>query len=243
MMLDIWTQPLNLQLRYWWPNMRKDCKAYVRSCHKCQIVSRRTANAYGFLQQLPITSTPWEIVSADHIICLPLTRNGNTDMLVQIDYAKRMGHPNMYFSDRGTVFTARHTQRFLEKYGITQSTTPSYSRQANSIIERANGIIVATLIKAIDKNPNKWDELLNNTLLAINTTKQNSTRKTPFYLHHGYEPRLPRELHIRSFIDDTPCEDQLDLLTLAKTEAANNMCMKHIYRTSKELISIADAIP
>ncbi|KAF8781863.1 Transposon Ty3-G Gag-Pol polyprotein like [Argiope bruennichi] len=66
----------NLQLRYWWPNMRKDCKAYVRSCHKCQIVNRRTANAYGLLQQLPIPSTPWEIVSADHIICLPETRNG-----------------------------------------------------------------------------------------------------------------------------------------------------------------------
>ncbi|KAF8763425.1 Retrovirus-related Pol polyprotein like [Argiope bruennichi] len=57
----------------WWPNMRKDCKAYVRSCHKCQIVNRRTANAYGLLQQLPIPSTPWEIVSADHIICLPET--------------------------------------------------------------------------------------------------------------------------------------------------------------------------
>ncbi|GFW54898.1 hypothetical protein TNCV_2655371 [Trichonephila clavipes] len=74
----------NLQLRYWWPNMRKDCKAYVRSCKKCQIGNRRTANAYDLLQQLPIPSTTWEIVSA---ICLPQTRNGNTNMLVQIDHA------------------------------------------------------------------------------------------------------------------------------------------------------------
>ncbi|GFS62512.1 hypothetical protein TNIN_7861, partial [Trichonephila inaurata madagascariensis] len=63
MMLDIWTQKTslhNLQLRYWWPNMRMDCKANVRSCHKCQIVNRRTANAYGLLQQLQIPSTPWK---------------------------------------------------------------------------------------------------------------------------------------------------------------------------------------
>ncbi|GFR13679.1 uncharacterized protein TNCT_22551 [Trichonephila clavata] len=134
----------------------------------------------------------------------------------------------MYLSDRGTEFTARHTQWFLQKYGITQSTTPSYSPQANSIVERANGIIVATLKKAIYKNPNKWDELLPNTLLAINTTKQNSTRKSPFYLLHGYEPRLLRELHIGIFIDDTPREDQLDLLTLARAEAANNVYETHL---------------
>ncbi|GFR13680.1 hypothetical protein TNCT_22561 [Trichonephila clavata] len=77
----------NLQLRYWWPNMRMDCKAYVRSYHKYQIVNRRTFNAYGLLQQLPIPSTPWEIVSADHIVCLPQTRNGNINMHVQLDHA------------------------------------------------------------------------------------------------------------------------------------------------------------
>ncbi|GFT68736.1 hypothetical protein NPIL_142471 [Nephila pilipes] len=67
--------------------MRKDCKTYVRSCHKCQIVNRRTANAYGLLQQLPIPTTPWEIVSSDHMIYLPQTKAGNINMFVQIDHA------------------------------------------------------------------------------------------------------------------------------------------------------------
>ncbi|GFU08509.1 transposon Ty3-G Gag-Pol polyprotein [Trichonephila clavipes] len=133
----------------------------------------------------------------------------------------------MYLSDRGTAFTARYTQRFLQKYGITQSTTPPYSPQTNSIVKRANGIIVATLKKAIDKNPNKWDELLPNTLLAINTTKQNSNRKSSFYLLHGCEPRLPCEHPISSFIDDTPRKDQVDLLTLVRVEAANNVYETH----------------
>ncbi|GFY03416.1 uncharacterized protein TNCV_1173721 [Trichonephila clavipes] len=127
----------------------------------------------------------------------------------------------MYISDRGTAFTARHTQHFLQKYGMTQSMTPPYSPQANSII-------VSTLKKLTDKNPDKWDELLPNALLAINTTKQNSTKKSPFYLLFGYEPRLPRELHIGSFMDDTPREDQLDLLILARAEAANNVYEAHL---------------
>ncbi|GFV13326.1 hypothetical protein TNCV_3656461 [Trichonephila clavipes] len=41
------------------------------------------------LQQLPIPTTPGEIVSAGHVICLPQIRAGNTNMLVHIDHATR----------------------------------------------------------------------------------------------------------------------------------------------------------
>ncbi|GFV48701.1 transposon Tf2-11 polyprotein [Trichonephila clavipes] len=234
--------------------MRNDCKIYFRSCHKCHAVNHRTANVYDLLQQLSIPTTPCEIVSADHVICLPQTRAGNTNMLVHIDHATRYvvatssaslgahsvtdalyhdiilryGSPSMCISDRGTAFTARHTQHFLQKYGITQSMTPPYSPQANSIVQRANGITVSTLKKLTDKNPDKWDKLLPNALLAINTTKQNSIKQSQFYLLFGYEPRLPRELHVRSFIDDTSREDQLDLLILARAEAANNIYEAHL---------------
>ncbi|GFT45664.1 hypothetical protein TNCV_1055881 [Trichonephila clavipes] len=193
----------NLEQCYWWPNMRKDYKIYVKSCYKCQAVNRRATNPYGLLQQLPIPTTPWEIVSADHVMSLPQIRSGNTNMFVHIDHAThfveatpsaslsahsvtdalydniilRYGPPSIYISDRGTTFTVRYTQYFLQKYGITQSMTPPYSPQANRIVERANGIIVSTLKKSTDQNPDDWDELLPNALLAINTTKQNSTKK------------------------------------------------------------------
>ncbi|GFQ99879.1 uncharacterized protein TNCT_218511 [Trichonephila clavata] len=134
-------------------------------------------------------------------------------MLVQIDHATR------YVIATPSASLAAHT--------VTDALYNNIILTATSIIERANGIIVATLKKAIDKNPNKGDKLLPNTLLAINTTKQNSTRKSPFLLH-GYEPRLPCELHIGSFIDDTPREDQLDLLTLAKAKAAYNVYETHL---------------
>ncbi|GFX78363.1 integrase catalytic domain-containing protein [Trichonephila clavipes] len=39
------------------------------------------------LTQLPIPTTPWEIVSDDPVICSPQTRAGNTNMLVHIDHA------------------------------------------------------------------------------------------------------------------------------------------------------------
>ncbi|GFT12249.1 hypothetical protein TNCV_4005101 [Trichonephila clavipes] len=142
----------NLKQRYWWPNIRKDCKNYVRSCHKCQVVNRCTANAYGLLQQLPIPTTPREIVSADHVICLPQTRAGNINMLVHIDHATR--------------------------YVVA---TPSASLGAYSVT----------------------DGLYHNIILR-------------------YGPP-----------NDTPHENQLDLLILARAEAANNVYEAHLENKHK----------
>ncbi|GFX62148.1 hypothetical protein TNCV_2228741 [Trichonephila clavipes] len=52
----------NLKQRYWWSNMQKDCKIYVRSFQKCQVVSCRTSNAYGLLQQLDSNYTMGNLI-------------------------------------------------------------------------------------------------------------------------------------------------------------------------------------
>ncbi|GFS78862.1 hypothetical protein NPIL_325671 [Nephila pilipes] len=80
----------------------------------------------------------------------------------------------------------------------------------------------------IDKNPEKLDLLLPNVLLAINNTKRNSTSKSAFYLLHGYEPHLCRKLHIESFLNDMPRENQLELPTLARAEATNSVYERHL---------------
>ncbi|GFX86226.1 uncharacterized protein TNCV_2561081 [Trichonephila clavipes] len=97
--------------------------------------------------KLPIPTTPWEIVSADPVICLPQTRAGNTNMLVHIDHATR--------------------------YVVA---TPSASLGAHLVT----------------------DALYHNIILR-------------------YGPP-----------NDTPREDQLDLLILARAEAANNVYEAHL---------------
>ncbi|GFT11325.1 hypothetical protein NPIL_193311 [Nephila pilipes] len=84
----------------------------------------------------------------------------------------------MYLLDRGTALTARHTQRFVQKCGITQSMTRPFSLLAHSIVERANGIIPSPLKKITDKDPEKLDVLLPNAPFTITTTRQNPKRQT-----------------------------------------------------------------
>ncbi|GFY33515.1 hypothetical protein TNCV_4538431 [Trichonephila clavipes] len=60
------------------------------------------------------------------------------------------------------------------------------------------------------------------------TQEKKIQQKITIFSAFGYEPRLPRELHIGSFIDDTPLEDQLDLVILARAETANNVYEPHL---------------
>ncbi|KAF8789109.1 hypothetical protein HNY73_007079 [Argiope bruennichi] len=176
------------------------------------------------------STTPWEIVSADHIICLPETKKWKyTICLSKLTTPHAIyGPPICIYQMEEQAFTARHTQRFLQNMESHNQRHHLIHHKLIVSLKRANGIIVSSLKKMIDKTRNKWDELLPNALLAINTTKQNSTKKLAILFTSWIEPRLPRELHIGSFIDDTPREDQLDLLTLARAEAANNVYETHL---------------
>lgn len=77
-----------IRSKYWWSTMRKDTKLYIKGCEICQQVNRRTTLANGYLGQLSLPNTPFEIISADHL-SLPITKAGNCYILVHICHATR----------------------------------------------------------------------------------------------------------------------------------------------------------
>ena len=46
----------------------------------------------------------------------------------------------------------------------------------------------------IEDNQNEWDEYLDSVIFVYRTSKQASTRFSPFFLLYGREPRLPIDL-------------------------------------------------
>src|SRR5207253_2270547 len=99
--------------------------------------------------------------------------------------------------------------------------------QANGLVERANATIVASLKKVVQTKPDSWDEQLPNIVLALNTAQQSTTKHSPFYLLHGYIPRLPRQLRIGTRGDDKDRIDQLDLLAEIRGKATANIEESH----------------
>lgn len=97
----------------------------------------------------------------------------------------------------------------------------------NDLVERANSIVVNVLKKVAADDPQNWDVHLPNTLMAINATQQTSTKYSPFFLLHGYEPRLQQQLFLGAVTDSVQRKHQLDFLLQARRVAQHNVELVH----------------
>lgn len=242
-----------IRARYWWSTVRRDCSLYVRGCSTCQQVNRRTSLAYGMLGQRPIPEVPFEVISADHL-SLPTTKAGNCYILAHICHATRFllarptcttatddiihtlendiinhyGLPVTYISDNGSSFTSSKFKLYLEKFEIQHSLCPPYTPQANGLIERSNATIISVLSKFSLEHPDDWDVKLPNLILAINTTQQSSSKFSPFFLLHGYEPKISlMDMALGPIQPELSRLEQLDILAESRGIAIENLKAKH----------------
>lgn len=74
-----------LQTGVFWPGMQRDVKAYTKSCGVYQLVKSSQQKLSGLL--VPIRAIyPWEYVGVDFVGPLPCTAQGNTHILVFVNY-------------------------------------------------------------------------------------------------------------------------------------------------------------
>lgn len=71
---------------------------------------------------------------------------------------------------------------FLLLVGTDHRITSAYHPQSNGLVERMNQTLKNTLLKLVNDQQNNWDDLLDPTLFAIRTSRQKSTKYTPFEL-------------------------------------------------------------
>ena len=71
-----------LQCNYWWPGMATLVKDYIARCDTCQRFKGSNWAPAGLLQPLPIPNTPWEHISANFIMDLPLSHSYNLILMV-----------------------------------------------------------------------------------------------------------------------------------------------------------------
>ena len=79
-----------IERSYYWPNMRSDIDAYVRTCLICQQDKVEQAKPAGLLEPLPISERPWESISMDFISALP-TSEGCGSIMVIVDRFSKYG--------------------------------------------------------------------------------------------------------------------------------------------------------
>ena len=74
-----------LKSSYFWPQMSKDVKIFIKSCLQCQQNKVEQKKPIGLSQPLPIPNEPWEPISMDFIMVLPQNHGQFDAILVIVD--------------------------------------------------------------------------------------------------------------------------------------------------------------
>ena len=205
--------------RFWWPYLHQDVEMWIAHCEPC---ARRSVKPpkQGLLQQEAV-ACPGERVAVDVAGPLPQSVRGNRFILVFTDYftkwteavatpdhtaqtvarvfvdvwVSRFGCPLLLHSDQGREFESALFQALCERLRIGKTRTCPYNPRSNGQVERHNRTIGNMLCKVLETvNPNRWDEYLQEVMMAYRTSVHTTTGYTPAMMQLGRELVVPLDL-------------------------------------------------
>lgn len=231
---------------YWFPNMKLRVKEHIANCIKC-LIADNTLNRFEEEMQLIDKGTrPFETLHMNHFGPLEKTIHGYQHILVVIDaYTKytwlfstkttnsaetvshltylfqHFGIPERIISDRGTSFTSKSFEQFVEPYKITHIKVAVASPWANGQVERVNRFLKSTLTKTVD-DQGKWKEVLGKVQYILNNTYHKSIETTPSKMFLGYDQRCHSDIDLQEAIRKL---QRIDIdLDSERAEIRDNAC-------------------
>ena len=190
---------------YFWSGMRKQCDEIVGTCHACLQYSTKRGGFH------PIRSLqadgPWDHVAMDCAVAMPLSRHGNTAILILVDVSTRFvvaralpdtkqhtvarclfeiftlfGPPKVLQSDNGSEFVNKVLKSLVQAAGVDHRWVAAYNPRANGLAERTVRTIKMALKKKLAGSLDRWDEALPGATFTINTKDHALTKTAPFTL-------------------------------------------------------------
>ena len=210
--------------RYWWPNMIKEIKEWLLTCPECQ-QRRNPKNKPPLLPRPGVTANkPFQVVAVDIIGPLPQSTEGFKWILVFIDVftkfaeafplrgiggrtvAKvfieqivcRYGAPRALLSDLGRQFIGKIAQATYRLLTVKKLNTSGYHPQTNGLCERFNSTLKIMLRMYIDLDRQNWSKFIPYCVFAYNTSVQETTKHTPYYMVFGRGATLPIDVMTRT---------------------------------------------
>jgi len=219
--------------RFVWPNMRKDCRNWAKSCISCQRskVSRHTLTPLG---SFPKPSRRFSHVHVDIIGPLPHSM-GFQYCLTAVDrytrwpeawpmvnmtaeecaetffrgWISRFGVPNIVTTDQGRQFESALFQNLMQMCGSKRVRTTSYHPCANGLVERMHRNLKAALMCHEDT----WHKALPVVLLGMRAALKEDLQCSAAELVYGEPLRLPGE-----FFASSSATDRIEDLTAFTTQ-------------------------
>ncbi len=210
-----------MQRRFFWHGMTTRVSEYVTTCDACQRNKPSQRLKPGLLMPIASPTRAGHTWTMDLITQLPKTRSGHDAIVVWVCKFSKLRHyaacktkisapalarlfletvvrhhgmPERIISDRDPRFTAHFWRAFWTSMGSTLDMGAAYHPESDGQTENANKTLEIMLRSVVDFTQDDWDEHLAAAELAFNSSKNETTGFTPFYLVFGREARLPIDL-------------------------------------------------
>ena len=222
-----------IQLKFFWPSMRKDVIEYCQNCLTCL----KTNPTYTH-QRAPlcnIISTEFnQRVNCDIIGPLPATHDGNKYILTIVDcfskyivcvpiksmtaeeiancllihWISKFSVFKIFQTDNASDYRSALIKQLCKLLGVTKTFSTPYMPSVNGQAENINKSIKQFLLKYVaENNPLTWDTALPLFNFVYNTTPHYSTKVMPFQVVFGRLPNFPDDVYISQSLCDIDIQD------------------------------------
>ncbi|GJY75423.1 RNA-directed DNA polymerase [Tanacetum coccineum] len=165
--------------------------------NKCHGAKTQHTNQ-GLYTPLPTPEGPWEDVSIDFVLGLPLTqRKKDSIMVARLYFAEIVrlhGVPRSITSDRDVKFVGHFWRTLWKRLGAKLHFSSSHHPQTDGQTEVTNRSLGSLLRCLVGDKPKQWDVVLPQAEFAYNRSNHSSTGRSPFFVVYGRNPFTPLDL-------------------------------------------------
>lgn len=190
--------------------MKIDVTNHIRACNVCKGSKAPNTILTPTMGGVKPAHHPWELISIDWVGPMVRSKNGNTVLLVIVDWVTkfviaeafreasamqmvifleknvflRFSTPRIVLTDNGNQFTSGVFRSLLQRYNIRSMKTAFYSPMCNAA-ERTNRTLVTCIRTLLDDDQRDWDQNLQQIICAINTAKHETLGCSPHFANFG----------------------------------------------------------
>ncbi|XP_068213861.1 uncharacterized protein [Palaemon carinicauda] len=218
-----------IQPHFFWPGLQKSVKAYVASCHPCQVAGNpNQVVPRAPLQPIPSAGIPFHDVLVDYVGPLPRSKRGIRFLLTMIDrftryleavptrcanashavrgltqFFCRFGFTATVQLDKGSHFMAREFKAAMEYHGVHHQTSTAYHPESQGLVERSHQTLKSVLTKLGEAGSSDCEENLPYALFALRQARSKTPEYSPFELLYAHSTRGPLDILYEAWEDSS----------------------------------------
>ncbi|XP_056147991.1 gypsy retrotransposon integrase-like protein 1 [Lampris incognitus] len=245
-----------IQSKYYWLGIVKDVVDWIKVCETCQH-TERSKNMARTVRPIKVDA-PWDIIGIDITGPFPETLQGNTNVLIIIDYYTkwaeafpiqktdvlsvarcisksiyRFGAPKTIVCTQNVDFCDEVTKLLSDRWGLVQKVSPREHPQLNPLHDRTSGMLKEAIMQMVTEKQAEWDDFLDTVMFLFRTSTNPTTKFTPYSLMFNKKVHLPKEAKLNLL--DYDVQEQ-DMYSTKEEVAAYMTIMQEQQNSIKQLV-------